>query len=448
MRIENDSIGSIPIHADSYNGIHTFRARMNFDISKQEVDRVLLYQIAQIKAAAAIANQQTGKLSALKARTIVDVVDEILDGQWDQELRLDAFQGGAGTSTNMLLNEFIANRGLERLGHLKGEYQYLHPLDDINQSQSTNDVYPSAGKLAVFLQIHQLLEPLQALMGVLDEKAVAFANTQKMGRTQLQDAVPTTFGQSFQAYGNNLKRCAKRLRAIMNELTELNLGGTAIGTCVNASMPYRTIVYRELKKRSKIAVKPAADFIDATQNLDVFVMVSSVLKALAVSLLKMCHDLRLLSSGPRAGLAELALPARQAGSSIMPGKVNPVIPEVVSQIAFQVMGNDTTITIAAESGELELNAFEPVIFHNLFESIQLLNQGCRVLNTHCLADIQVNSEKCLQDVSHGTALATKLAPIIGYERASNVVKESLLKNIPVEELLGKESFEALSKQIG
>ncbi len=446
MRIEQDALGVIPIYEGAYYGIHSYRAKLNFEISGNKVDSLLIRQVAQIKGAAAVANEKAGVLSHQKMIVICQAVEEIVAGKWANEFLVDAFQGGAGTSTNMNVNEVIANRGLELMGHMKGEYMYLHPLDDVNRSQSTNDVYPSAGKMAVLHYLSQLDKTIALLIRELEQKANEFASFRKMGRTQLQEAVPTTVGASFAAYASNLKRCRERIKKTSQELKELNLGGTAIGNGLNTSAIYREIIYQELNERCQENFRPAPDLIDATQNTDSFVAISGALKTLAVSLSKIAHDLRLLSSGPRSGFSELNLAPRQAGSSIMPGKVNPVIPEVISQIAFQVIGNDATITFAAESGELELNAFEPVILTNLFESLHLLERGCDTLANKCITEITVNQEKCENDVRQSTGLVTELAPIIGYEIASKVVKEALAANVSIEEILRQKDLFSLFEE--
>lgn len=434
-RIEEDSIGEVAIDADKYYGVNTKRAVDNFEISIKNADMELVRQIAQIKYAAAIANEKVGRISNEDSKAIQTAAREIISGKWDDQFVVPEIQGGAGTSTNMNVNEVIANRGLTLMGHKKGEYEYLSPQDDVNAGQSTNDVFPSAGKLATLMKAKKLYPAIDELIEKLDEKTEEFADVEKLGRTQLQEAVPTTLGNSFHAYSSAIKRCQKELQKSMGELWELNLSGTAIGTEINTTKGYKENLYTELRKIYNVNVHPADDLIDGTQNLDAYVRVSGSLKALAVAISKMSHDLRLLSSGPRSGFNEINLPARQAGSSIMPGKVNPVIPEIASQIAFQVIGNDTTITFAAESGELELNAFEPVIFHDLFESVDLLKEACQMLATKCISGITANVKKCADDVNNSVETVTKLTPIIGYETASKLVKESLKTGVDIYELL-------------
>ncbi|WP_334331985.1 aspartate ammonia-lyase [Companilactobacillus sp. HBUAS59544] len=445
-RIEKDSIGEMSINQDKYFGINTQRALNNFQIRVNKTDLELIKQIAQIKRAAAMTNEKLNRISSEKSKAIQQAAQEINAGEFDDQFLIPEIQGGAGTSTNMNVNEVIANRGLEILHHQRGQYQYLSPQDDVNAGQSTNDVYPSAGKLTIYLKTQELEEALVKLIKVLQQKGIEFKDVSKIGRTQLQEAVPTTLGNTFNAFANGLKRCLYRLKVNLPTMLELNLGGTAIGTGVNTSKGYQDLLYSQLQKIYQVKVHPAFDLIDGTQNLDSFVQISGSLKALAVTMSKMSHDLRLLSSGPRSGFNEIHLPARQAGSSIMPGKVNPVIPEVVSQIAFQVIGNDTTVTLAAESGELELNAFEPVIFHNLFESIELLKNACQMLTTECIPGIKANKAKCQQDLDKSVETVTKLTPIIGYQTASEVVTESLKTGVDVYKLLRKKKLFSNNKE--
>lgn len=435
MRIEEDSLGKVEIPEDSYEGIHTYRAKENFPVRTAPVDSRMLQAVLTIKAAAAHANYQAGLLSTQQEQAILYAVDCY---QAKPELvicPIDAIQGGAGTSTNMFINELIANRGLDYLGYPKGTYRHLDPLDDVNRSQSTNDVYPSAGKLAVLDYLMELDQVLTRLIHGFNQQAKTYAHVQKMGRTQLQDAVPTTFQATFSAFATSLHRCQKRLQNVRAEMTTLNLGGTAIGTGVNASPIYQTQVYQALNQRLPYTVYPADHLVDATQHIDGFVQVSSALKALAVALSKIAHDLRLMASGPRSGLNEISLPKRQAGSSIMPGKVNPVIPEMVQQVAFQVMGSDVTITLAAQSGELELNPFEPVLFHHLFLSLNSLIHVGNTFYEACIVGVKVNEVKCTKDVEQGVSLATRLTPVIGYQKASELVAQALKENRPIESYL-------------
>lgn len=434
-RVEEDSIGTLKINDDKYYGINAKRAQDNFQIKTAKTDHELVKQIAMIKYAAAIANARVGRLSKNKAKYIIKAIDEILAGKLDDQFVTTDIQGGAGTSTNMNVNEVITNRALEMMGHHKGEYQYLSPQDDVNAGQSTNDVYPSAGKLTILKKSEKLYDSLSLLVNSLNNKALELKDVKKIGRTQLQEAVPTTLGNSFKAFADGLSRCQRQLQKAMKQMLELNLSGTAIGTGVNTSPGYKKLLYRELQKLYQMNIHPAADLIDATQNLDSFVQFSGTLKSLAVTMSKMSHDLRLMSSGPRSGFNEINLPARQPGSSIMPGKINPVIPEVASQIAFEVIGNDTTVTIAAESGEFELNAFEPIIFKDLFESVDLLQNACVMLATKCINGITANPDKCSADLQNSAETVTKLTPIIGYATATKFVQESLKSGKNIYQLL-------------
>jgi aspartate ammonia-lyase len=360
---------------------------------------------------------------------------EVAAGEWDKEFIVDAIQGGAGTSTNMNANEVIANRAIELLGGRKGDYSLVHPNDDVNCAQSTNDVYPTAGKLAALQLLQLLIWELDALQEAFSKKSEEFSYVKKMGRTQLQDAVPMRLGDSFKSYHTAVKRGKESILHVLEALKEVNLGGTAIGNGVNASEYYQEHVVEELSQVSGIVLTQAEDLFDATQHVDVFIRVSAELKACALSLSKICNDLRLLSSGPRTGIAEIRLPARQNGSSIMPGKVNPVIPEVVSQIAYKIAGNDTTISMAAEAGQLELNAFEPVIFQSLFESIEWLSQGVQTLRVNCVEGIEVNEVHCAEQVENSLALATLLAPLLGYQRSSTLAKEAHQLGVSVKEVI-------------
>ncbi|WP_125769014.1 aspartate ammonia-lyase [Companilactobacillus furfuricola] len=434
-RVEEDSIGLLKIDNQDYYGINTQRAQNNFQIKTQRTDLELIEQIVKIKLAAAQANKAIGRLPEKKAKYIIQAINEILAGKFADQFVTTDIQGGAGTSTNMNVNEVIANRALELMGHHKGEYQYLSPQDDVNAGQSTNDVYPSAGKLTILAKSARLYDALSLLVKALQQKASEFQDVKKIGRTQLQEAVPTTLGNSFKAFADGLLRCQKQLQKAMKLLLELNLSGTAIGTGVNTSTGYKQVLYQKLRKIYQMNVHPAPDLLDATQNLDPYVQFSGTVKALAVTLSKMSHDLRLMSSGPKSGFNEINLPAEQPGSSIMPGKINPVIPEAVSQIAFEVIGNDTTVTIAAESGEFELNAFEPIIFRALFESTDLLQNAVTMLATKCVTGITANKQKCLADLDNSVETITKLTPVIGYETASKFVKESLKSGKNIYQLL-------------
>jgi aspartate ammonia-lyase len=391
--------------------------------------------LAIVKQAAAQANFELGELSAEINEAISKACQEVADGKFDTEFVVDAIQGGAGTSTNMNANEVIANRAIEILGGSKGDYDIVHPLNDVNKSQSTNDVYPTALKLALILEINELLKAMAHLQGAYQSKADEFKDVIKMGRTQMQDAVPMTLGQEFATFSRMTMEDIQRLQETVPLLREINLGGTAIGTGLNAPVGYAQKACLILSKLSGFDFMVAEDMVEATQDAGVFVMVSGVLKRIAVKLSKTSNDLRLLSSGPRAGLDEINLPPRQAGSSIMPGKVNPVIPEVVNQIAFAVIGNDVTVTMAAEAGQLQLNAFEPIMCRALMMSITQLRQGCYVLADACVSGITANVEKLRMSVEQSIGLVTVISPLLGYENATIVAQKALADGTSVREVV-------------
>jgi len=426
-RIEHDLLGERAVPATAYYGVHTLRALENFPITGTPISIYpdLISALACVKHAAAQANRELGLLDPRKADAIGRACEEIGAGALASEFVVDVIQGGAGTSTNMNANEVIANRALEILGHAKGEYKYLHPIDDVNMSQSTNDVYPTAVKVALNFGIRRLAAEMRALRQAFAAKAAEFDDVLKMGRTQLQDAVPMTLGQEFSTYAVMLGEDEDRLQEAAALVREINLGATAIGTGINAHPDYAALVCSKLSQIAGMQLITAANLVEATQDAGSFVQLSGVLKRIAVKLSKTCNDLRLLSSGPRAGLGEINLPAVQAGSSIMPGKVNPVIPEVVNQIAFEVIGNDITVSFAAEGGQLQLNAFEPVIAHSLFKSIAHLAAGCRTLADRCVKGITANREYLKASVERSIGLVTALNPIIGYANATEVAREAL-----------------------
>ena len=427
MRKEFDFLGSKDIPSDVYWGVHTARALENFPISGQSVSVMpdLVKALAQVKKAAAAANLQLGVLPEDKANAICAACDDIVAGQLHEQFVVDVIQGGAGTSTNMNANEVIANRALERMGHERGAYSKLHPNDDVNASQSTNDVYPTALRLASWYSLDHLLRAMGELRQAFESKAKEFHDVLKIGRTQLQDAVPMTLGQEFMTYAMMLEEDIARLEEARELLAEVNLGATAIGTGINAPVGYSDVVVPLLAEFSGVPVVRAPNLIEATQDTGAFVQLSSVLKRAAVKLSKVAHDLRLLSSGPQAGLGDILLPAVQAGSSIMPGKVNPVIPEVVNQVAFEVIGNDITITMAAESGQLQLNAFEPIMGWSLFKSVRHLTQACKTLAVNCVEGIVPNHAALSKNVSESVTLVTALSPMIGYEKAAMLAKTAL-----------------------
>ena len=436
-RREHDLLGDREVPADAYYGVHTLRAQENFAITGISIAVYpdLIRALAQIKKAAAQANQQLGLLDAKRADAIAAACREVIDGQWHEQFVVDVIQGGAGTSTNMNANEVIANRALEILGHSKGEYQHLHPNEHVNMSQSTNDVYPTALKLATYVGIFRLVDAMAYLRRAFERKAEEFADVLKMGRTQLQDAVPMTLGQEFSTYAVMLGEDEERLKEAALLIREMNLGATAIGTGINAHPDYAPLVCRRLAEISGVPVVTAPNLIEATQDCGSFVQLSGVLKRVAVKLSKVCNDLRLLSSGPRAGFGEINLPPRQAGSSIMPGKVNPVIPEVVNQISFEVIGNDSTVTFAAEAGQLQLNAFEPIIAHSLFKSVLHLGKGCRTLADLCVDGITANREALRASVERSIGIVTALNPYIGYANATEVAAEAHLSGRGVAEIV-------------
>ena len=435
MRMESDSIGTMEVPKEAYYGVQALRAKQNFPITGQSLHPVFIRNLAKVKKAAAQSNRNALALPADKAEAIIRACDEVIRGCFADEFIVDAIQGGAGTSANMNMNEVLANRANEWMGGRKGDYSRIHPNDHVNMSQSTNDVIPTAGKLTVLELLKPLLAELDGLERELRIKAAEFDGILKMGRTQLQDAVPMRLGQTFHAYATMVKRDYERLKEVRCEMFTVNLGGTAIGTAINVSPAYLSNVVPTLAKITGYPLKQAEDLFDATENLDGFVMVSGALKACAVDLSKMCNDLRLLSSGPRTGFGEINLPARQNGSSIMPGKVNPVIPEVVSQVAFHIVGHDTTITMAAEAGQLELNAFEPVVFCNLFESITTLEKAVDTLIVNCITGITANRKHCKDLMESSAGIATALCPHIGYKASATIAKTAVKTGKSVRELV-------------
>ena len=426
-RTEHDLLGARTLPGHAYYGIHTLRALENFPISGAPISVYpeLIRALACVKQAAAEANAELGLLPEAKRRAIVAACAEIRAGALHEHFVVDVIQGGAGTSTNMNANEVIANRALELMGHQRGDYQHLHPHQDVNLSQSTNDVYPTALKLAAYFGISRLREAMAYLRQAFADRAEAFADVLKMGRTQLQDAVPMTLGQEFGAYAVMLGEDEARLGEASLLITEINLGATAIGTGINTHPDYAHVACRHLARISGVPVSTADNLVEASQDCGSFVQLSGVLKRVAVKLSKTCNDLRLLSSGPRAGLGEINLPTTQAGSSIIPGKVNPVIPEVVNQIAFEVIGNDLTVSFAAEAGQLQHNAFEPIIAHSLFKSITHLRNGCLVLADRCVRGITANREHMRAQVENSIGIVTALTPYIGYEQATELALDAL-----------------------
>jgi aspartate ammonia-lyase len=436
-RHEHDLLGDRAVPASAYYGVHTLRALENFPISGTAISIYpeLVRALASVKQAAALANNELGLLDDERTQAIVRACREIRDGALLEEFVVDVIQGGAGTSTNMNANEVIANRALELMGRGKGEYGILHPLDHVNMSQSTNDVYPTAVKVALQFSIQRLAAAMAELRGAFAAKAAEFADALKMGRTQLQEAVPMTLGQEFSTYAVMLEEDEQRLREAALLIREINLGATAIGTGITAHPDYAALACRKLSDITGIQLMTAGNLVEATQDAGAFVQLSGVLKRIAVKLSKTCNDLRLLSSGPRAGLNEINLPAVQAGSSIMPGKVNPVIPEVFNQIAFEVIGNDVTVSFAAEAGQLQLNAFEPIIAHSLFKSIMHLSNGCDTLRARCVTGITANREHLRRTVERSIGIVTALNPYIGYANATQIAQEAHATGRSVYELV-------------
>ena len=449
FRLESDSIGEKRIPRDAYYGVQSLRASENFKITGLTIHPQFIKALAEVKKACAITNENVGILETKLTNAIIKACDEIIEGKLHDQFITDPIQGGAGTSINMNANEVIANRAIEILGGEKGNYNIVHPNDHVNNGQSTNDVIPTAGKISCVRLLKNMLKKLEELYEVLREKSNEFDNIIKMGRTQMQDAVPIRLGQEFSAYSMAVSRDIKRInRALLNLLT-VNLGGTAIGTGINADENYVKGIIPTLRQVTKLDIKQAEDLIDGTQNLDCYVEVSGSLKACAVTLSKISNDLRLLSSGPRCGLNEINLPPKQNGSSIMPGKVNPVIPEVVNQIAFNVIGNDMTITMAAESGQLELNAFQPVLFYNLFESIETITNGVDTFIKNCIKDITVNEKRCKDLVFNSVGIITAICPYVGYKKAASIAKKAIktgrsVTQIAIEEkVLSKDKLEKI-----
>ncbi len=441
-RSEHDLLGERAVPADAMFGIQTLRAVENFPITGIRLSHFpeLVTALAAVKQAAARANAKLGLLEDAIAHAIDQACQEILDGHWHGHFVVDMVQGGAGTSTNMNANEVIANRALELLGRQRGEYQYCHPNNHVNLSQSTNDVYPTAVRIATVTSLRGLIAALERLRAALAAKGEEFRDVLKMGRTQLQDAVPMTLGQEFTAFAVTTAEDIARLRETARLFLEINLGGTAIGTGINADPRYPQTVVEELRRTSGLDVVLAENLVEATPDTGVFVLFSGVLKRVAVKLSKMCNDLRLLASGPRCGLAEINLPPVQPGSSIMPGKVNPVIPEVVNQVAFQVIGNDLAITMAAEAGQLQLNVMEPIIAYNLFSSIDMITAAVDVLTTRCIEGITANADRCRAMVENSIGIVTAVVPVLGYDRASEVAKEALASGRSVREIILEKGY--------
>lgn len=437
FRVEKDLLGEREVPAEAYYGIQTLRATENFHITGVPVSHFpkLIVALAQVKRAAARANRQLGTLDEQRAQAIEQACAEIVDGALHEHFVVDMIQGGAGTSTNMNANEVIANRALEILGHNRGEYTHLHPNNHVNLGQSTNDVYPTAVRLAMLLSFPDLTGAMDTLIAELRAKGAEFADVLKVGRTQMQDAVPMTLGQEFHGWATTIAEDVERLTRTARLFREVNLGATAIGTGITSDPRYAQLAVRELAELTSIPFRVSADLVEATSDTGAFVTFSGVLKRIAVKISKVCNDLRLLSSGPRTGFAEITLPAVQPGSSVMPGKVNPVIPEVVNQVAFEVIGNDLTVTFAAEGGQLQLNAFEPVICFNILESTRIMTRAMTTLSERCITGITANTETLDDYVHRSIGVITALVPVLGYGPSTEIAKEALRTGRPVKELV-------------
>ncbi len=426
-RIEHDLIGDKEISNECYYGVQTARAAENFHITGVTLSGfpTFIESLAKVKKAAALANYELGLLAENKKTAICEACDTIIAGQYHDQFVVDMIQGGAGTSTNMNANEVIANIGLESMGYKKGDYKYLHPNNDVNLSQSTNDAYPTALRVALYEKLGELTDAMKIIKSSFAKKALEFKDVIKMGRTQLQDAVPMTLEQEFRTYAVMIGEDIQRVIEAQQLVREMNMGATAIGTGINAHPHYAKTVEAKLQEVTGRPFVTAGDLVEATQDTGAYVQISGVLKRVATKMSKICNDLRLLSSGPRTGFGEINLPAMQPGSSIMPGKVNPVIPEVVNQVCFQVIGTDVAVTMACEAGQLQLNVFEPLIAYNLFNSVNMMKNAFVTLAYTCVDGITANKERCLNLVLNSIGLVTALNPYLGYENSTIVAKEAL-----------------------
>lgn len=436
MRIEHDSLGDVSVPAAAYWGAQTARAIVNFPISGIPISHhsQLIRALAMVKQAAALANHSLGLLSHARCDAIVTAAQEIIDGSWHDQFPVDVFQGGAGTSTNMNMNEVISHRGLELMGHARTDRAALHPNDHVNLSQSTNDTYPTSVRVSVLLSVRPLCNALDRLATAFERKSAATTHIVKLGRTQLQDAVPMTVGQELGAYAATIREDIQRLDEASRLLCEVNLGGTAIGTRINADPEYGRRAIAELARISGFPLVQSSNLVEASWDMGGFVMFSGVLKRIASKLSKIANDIRLLSSGPRGGIGEYAIPAVQPGSSIMPGKINPVIPEVLNVVCFQVIGNDLAVTMAAQSGQLQLNAFEPLIAHNILSSMALLQNAIATFTERCIDGMEARPEQCARHIEAGVSTVTALVPLIGYERAAELATRALADGRTVREL--------------
>ena len=440
FRWEHDSLGEIEVPKEALYGAQTQRAMTNFQITGRRMHTQMIRSIGKVKKASAYCNNQCGFLDDERLKYITEACDEVISGKLDSWFITDCIQGGAGTSFNMNANEVIANRAAQLAGREIGVYDYIHPNDHINFGQSTNDVFPTAGRLTALALVEVLLNELTELQHSLLKKAKEFDGVIKMGRTHLQDAVPIRLGQEFHAYATMVGRDIKRIRVAFNDLKAVNMGATAVGTGLNADEKYKKMIVPVLSEISGITLSSAKDLVDGTRNCDTLAFASGALKVLAVNLSKMCNDLRMMASGPKAGLAEIKLPDRQPGSSIMPGKVNPVIAEVCNQACFNVIGNDVTIAKAAEAGQLELNAFEPIIFYCMFQSIDTLAYAVRTFVDNCVSGITANEERCRSLVENSIGVITALSPHVGYEKAADISKKALQTGTSVRSIILQEGL--------
>ncbi|WP_028402233.1 aspartate ammonia-lyase [Ectobacillus panaciterrae] len=434
MRIEKDFLGEKEVPADAYYGVQTMRAVENFPITGYKIHDELIKALAIVKKAAALANTETNRMYEGTGEAIAQAAQEIIEGKWHEHFLVDPIQGGAGTSINMNANEVIANRALEIIGKERGDYLHISPNSHVNMSQSTNDAFPTAIHIATLNMLEKLLETMEYMRDVFGAKAKQFDHVIKMGRTHLQDAVPIRLGQEFEAYRRVIERDIKRIQQSRQHLYEVNMGATAVGTGLNADPRYIESVVKHLADISGLPLVGAEHLVDATQNTDAYTEVSAALKVCMMNMSKISNDLRLMASGPRAGLGEITLPARQPGSSIMPGKVNPVMAEVINQVAFQVIGNDHTICLASEAGQLELNVMEPVLVFNLLQSISIMNNAFRAFTDYCLKGIEANEDRMREYVEKSAGIITAVNPHIGYEVAARIAREAILSGQSVRDL--------------
>jgi len=440
FRVENDSIGQVNVPVNAYYGVNSVRGAANFNITGRIIHKELIVGLAEVKKACAISNFEAGIMTEEVKNAIVQASDEIIEGRFRDQFIVDPIQGGAGTSANMNANEVIANRANEILGGKLGEYDMVHPNDHVNMGQSTNDAFPTAGKIAALKLGFKSLEELKKLYEALLKKSKEFDPIIKMGRTHLQDAVPIRLGQEFHGYSSVIKRDIDRIENALKGLKVINMGASAVGTGINVDTEYLKVIVPNLNKVNNLGLVQAKDLVDGTNNLDGFVFLSATLRTASVNLSKISNDIRLMASGPRCGFGELNLPEKQAGSSIMPGKINPVIAEVMSQVSFNIIGNDMTITMAAEAGQLELNVFEPVLLYNLYESIETLGNGVATFRENLIVGLTANIERCKELVENSVGPITAIVPHVGYKSAAKVAKIAIETGQPVRELVLKEGL--------